>query len=56
MHFAGGGLGVVALGWTEAQDPAVYSLDVMAGDAALRLDDLDPGFGSTAGRAERRST
>ena len=44
MHFAGGGLGVVALGWTEAQDPAVYSLDVMAGDVALRLDDLDPGF------------
>ncbi|MGH3075554.1 MAG: Gfo/Idh/MocA family protein, partial [Gaiellales bacterium] len=41
MHFASGGLGVVALGWTEAQDPAVYSLDVMAGDVALRLDDLD---------------
>lgn len=43
MHFAGGGLGVVALGWTEAQDPAVYSLDVMAGDVALRLD-LDAGL------------
>jgi myo-inositol 2-dehydrogenase/D-chiro-inositol 1-dehydrogenase len=43
LRFGGGGLGVVALGWTEAQDPAVYSLDVMAGDVALRLD-LDPEF------------
>jgi myo-inositol 2-dehydrogenase / D-chiro-inositol 1-dehydrogenase len=43
MRFAGGGLGVVALGWTEAQKPPVYTLDVMAGDVALRLD-LDPEF------------
>jgi myo-inositol 2-dehydrogenase/D-chiro-inositol 1-dehydrogenase len=43
MRFAGGGLGVVALGWTEAQDPAVYSLDVAAGDLALRLN-LDSEF------------
>jgi len=38
MRFAGGGLGIVALGWTEAQEPPVYSLEVMAADAALRLD------------------
>jgi myo-inositol 2-dehydrogenase/D-chiro-inositol 1-dehydrogenase len=43
MRFAGGGLGLVALGWTEAQQPPVYSLDVMAADVALRLD-LDPEF------------
>jgi myo-inositol 2-dehydrogenase / D-chiro-inositol 1-dehydrogenase len=38
MRFEGGGLGVVGLGWTDAQDPPVYSLDVMATDVALRLD------------------
>ena len=38
MRFAGGGLGIVALGWTEAQQPPVYTLDVMAADLALRLD------------------
>jgi myo-inositol 2-dehydrogenase / D-chiro-inositol 1-dehydrogenase len=38
MRFEGGGLGMVALGWTDAQDPPVYSLDVMATDVALRLD------------------
>jgi predicted dehydrogenase len=38
MRFAGGGLGVVALGWTEAQQPPAYSLDVMAEDVALRVD------------------
>ena len=38
MRFAGGGIGIVALGWTDAQDPPVYSLDVMAADVALRLD------------------
>lgn len=38
MRFEGGGLGIVGLGWTEAQDPPVYSLDVMATDVALRLD------------------
>jgi myo-inositol 2-dehydrogenase / D-chiro-inositol 1-dehydrogenase len=42
MRFAGGGLGVVALGWTDAQDPPVYSLDVMAADVALRLDLAGP--------------
>ena len=38
MRFESGGLGIVGLGWTEAQDPPVYSLDVMATDVALRLD------------------
>ena len=38
MRFEGGGLGIVGLGWTDAQDPPVYSLDVMATDVALRLD------------------
>jgi predicted dehydrogenase len=38
MRFEGGGLGIVALGWTDAQKPPVYSLDVMATDVALRLD------------------
>jgi predicted dehydrogenase len=42
MRFAGGGLGIVALGWTNAQDPPVYSLDVMAADVALRLDMARP--------------
>jgi myo-inositol 2-dehydrogenase / D-chiro-inositol 1-dehydrogenase len=43
MRFAGGGLGMVALGWTDAQQPPVYSLDVMAADVALRLDLAGPG-------------
>ncbi len=43
MEFSGGGLGVIALGWTDAQEPPVYTLDVMAADVALRLD-LDPEF------------
>jgi predicted dehydrogenase len=42
MRFAGGGLGIVALGWTDAQDPPVYSLDVWAADVALRLDLAGP--------------
>jgi predicted dehydrogenase len=49
MRFAGGGLGIVALGWTDAQEPPVYSLDVMAADVALRCDLA--GAGSIRGRA-----
>ena len=49
MRFAGGGIGIVALGWTDAQDPPVYSLDVMAADVALRLDLA--GAGSIHGRS-----
>jgi myo-inositol 2-dehydrogenase / D-chiro-inositol 1-dehydrogenase len=43
MRFAGGGLGTVALGWTDAQQPPMYSLDVMAAEVALRLDLAGPG-------------
>jgi predicted dehydrogenase len=43
MRFAGGGLGMVALGWTDAQQPPAYSLDVMAAEVALRLDLAGPG-------------
>jgi myo-inositol 2-dehydrogenase / D-chiro-inositol 1-dehydrogenase len=43
MRFAGGGLGIVAVGWTEAQEPPVYSLDVMAAELALQIDLSGPG-------------
>jgi len=49
MRFAGGGIGIVALGWTDAQQPPVYSLDVMAADVALSLDLA--GAGSIRGRS-----
>ena len=37
MRFASGGIGSLHVAWTEVQDPAVYSLDVQAPDAALLL-------------------
>ena len=43
LRFAGGGIGALHVAWTEVQDPAVYSLDVQAPDAALLLS-LDPEF------------
>ncbi len=43
LQFASGCLGAVHIAWTDAQDPPVYSLDVQAPKAALRLD-LDPHF------------
>jgi myo-inositol 2-dehydrogenase / D-chiro-inositol 1-dehydrogenase len=43
LRFAGGGLGVVAVAWTEAPAPPAYTVDVLAGDVALRLA-LDPAF------------
>ena len=43
LRFAGGGLGSVLVAWTEAQEPPVYALDVLATDVALHLD-LDPDF------------
>ena len=49
MRFASGGIGSLHVAWTEVQDPAVYSLDVQAPDAALLLQ-LDPAFHLT-GRA-----
>ncbi len=41
MRFAGGGSARCCVGWTDAQDPAVYSLDVQAPGVALELE-LDP--------------
>jgi myo-inositol 2-dehydrogenase/D-chiro-inositol 1-dehydrogenase len=49
LRFAGGGLGTIQVAWTEAQEPPVYSLDVLAADVALQLD-LDPIF-RLSGRA-----
>jgi predicted dehydrogenase len=43
LRFAGGGIGVISVGWNPAQEPAVYTLDVQARDAALALE-LDPVF------------
>lgn len=43
LRFAGGGLGVIQVAWTEAQEPPVYALDVLADGVALHLD-LDPAF------------
>jgi myo-inositol 2-dehydrogenase / D-chiro-inositol 1-dehydrogenase len=49
LRFAGGGLGAIQVAWTEAQEPSVYALDVLAADIALHLD-LDPIF-RLSGRA-----
>ena len=38
MRFVGGGLGIVALGWTEAQQPPATRSTSMAADVALQLD------------------
>jgi predicted dehydrogenase len=43
VRYAGGGLGVISVAWTEQQDPPIYELDVLAPDVALHLA-LDPGF------------
>jgi predicted dehydrogenase len=43
LRFTSGGLGVVQVAWTEAQEPPVYTLDVLTETAALQLD-LDPFF------------
>ncbi len=49
LRFAGGGLGAIQVAWTEAQEPAVYSLDVLAERVAVHVD-LDPVF-RLSGRA-----
>jgi myo-inositol 2-dehydrogenase / D-chiro-inositol 1-dehydrogenase len=49
VRYAGGGLGVISVAWTEQQEPPIYELDVLAPDVALHLA-LDPGF-RLAGRA-----
>ena len=43
VRYAGGGLGVISVAWTEQQEPPIYELDVMMPDVALHLA-LDPGF------------
>jgi predicted dehydrogenase len=43
MRFANGSLGVVQVAWTDAEEPPVYTLDVLTENAALHLD-LDPVF------------
>jgi predicted dehydrogenase len=49
VRYAGGGLGVISVAWTEQQQPPVYELDALAPEVALQLA-LDPGF-RLAGRA-----
>jgi myo-inositol 2-dehydrogenase/D-chiro-inositol 1-dehydrogenase len=49
LRFAGGGLGSIQVAWTDAQEPPVYSLDVLAEGVAVHLD-LDPIF-RLSGRA-----
>ena len=49
MRFRDGGLGAIHVAWTDAQEPSVYSLDVLATDVALQLA-LDPDF-RLSGRA-----
>jgi predicted dehydrogenase len=37
LRFASGALGSVLVGWTEAQDPPIYTLDVLSTEIALHL-------------------
>ena len=41
LRFASGALGSVIVGWTDAQSPPLYALDVLTTDVALHLE-LDP--------------
>ncbi|HYX86754.1 MAG TPA: Gfo/Idh/MocA family oxidoreductase [Gaiellales bacterium] len=43
MRFAGGGLGMLALAWSDVQRPPVYALDVLSPEVSLHID-LDPAF------------
>jgi myo-inositol 2-dehydrogenase / D-chiro-inositol 1-dehydrogenase len=43
LRFSNGSLGVVQVAWTEAEEPPVYTLDVLTQNAALHAD-LDPVF------------
>jgi predicted dehydrogenase len=49
LHFAGGGIGSVAVAWTRDGLPGRYTLDVLGSDCALHLE-LDPAF-ALSGRA-----
>jgi len=43
LRFAGGGIGAVHVAWSNAQEPPIYAIDVLAPDVALHLE-LDPAF------------
>jgi predicted dehydrogenase len=43
LRFASGTLGSIVVGWTDAQEPPIYQLDVLAAEHALHLE-LDPVF------------
>jgi predicted dehydrogenase len=43
LRFAAGGLGTIQVAWTYAQDPPLYTLDVLAARTSLHLQ-LDPAF------------
>jgi predicted dehydrogenase len=43
LHFSGGTVGTIQVAWTDAQEPPVYTLDVLTSRAALQLE-LDPVF------------
>ena len=53
LRFASGALGSVLAGWTEAQDPPVYTLDVLSAEIALQLR-CEPAF-RLEGRARGRT-
>jgi predicted dehydrogenase len=46
MHFVRGGIGVVSMAWSSAQDLPLYALDVHAAEVALQLL-LQPHFGAS---------
>ena len=43
LRFAAGGIGAIHVAWSNAGEPPLYTLDVLAPDLALHLD-LDPAF------------
>jgi myo-inositol 2-dehydrogenase/D-chiro-inositol 1-dehydrogenase len=43
LRFSSGGLGTIQVAWTDAQEPPLYTLDVMAAKASLHVE-LDPVF------------
>ena len=57
LRFASGALGSVLAGWTEAQDPPIYTLDLLSTEIALHLQ-CEPGFrleGRARGAVVRRA-
>jgi myo-inositol 2-dehydrogenase / D-chiro-inositol 1-dehydrogenase len=52
LHFSGGGIGAVTVGWSAATTKPLYALDVLTSNATLQLE-LDPSF-RLHGRAHGR--